>query len=73
MSCLIPLLEDQIELLRKQVKDAALSHDAQFAQITSLTAENAALREKLSPTPPMMEGTAVVSDDAVVEVEEVSD
>lgn len=63
MSCLIPLMEDQIELLRKQVKDAALSHDVQFAKITALEAENAALREQLNPTPPMMTASAEFAGD----------
>jgi hypothetical protein len=59
MSCLIQLLEDQNDLLRTQVKNAALSHDAQHARITSLEAENARLREELDPMPPIMEGTFV--------------
>ncbi|WP_426229283.1 hypothetical protein [Pararhizobium sp. DWP3-4] len=62
MSCLIPLLEEQIDLLRKQVKDAGLSHDAQHAKITLLEAENARLREKLYPQPPIMEGTFVPTE-----------
>ncbi|WP_426126343.1 hypothetical protein [Pararhizobium sp. PWRC1-1] len=59
MSCLIALLEDQIDLLRKQVKDAGLSHDAQHAKITALEAENARLRGELNPSSPIMEGTFV--------------
>ncbi|KQV31157.1 hypothetical protein [Rhizobium sp. Root1204] len=62
MSCLIPLMEDQIELLQKQVKNAGLSHDAQHARITALEAENAALREKLNPTPAMMVGAEPTID-----------
>ncbi len=58
MSCLIQLLEDQNELLRTQVKNAALSHDVQHAKITTLEAENARLRHELDPQPPMMEGIA---------------
>lgn len=57
MSCLIALMEDQIELLRNQVKNAALSHDAQHAKITALEAENAELRGKIEPQPPLMTGT----------------
>jgi regulator of replication initiation timing len=60
MSCLVPLMEEQIELLRKQVKNAALSHDALFAEIGALKAENSALREKLEPQPPMMTGSEPV-------------
>jgi phage shock protein A len=54
MSCLILLMEDQIELLRKQVKDAALSHDAQHAKIIALEAEIAELRAKGEPQTLMM-------------------
>ena len=67
MSCLIQLLEDQNELLRTQVKNAALSHDVQHAKITTLEAENARLRHELDPQPPILEGTFVPtepSDDA---------
>ncbi|MCV9997317.1 hypothetical protein OE766_03575 [Pararhizobium sp. YC-54] len=56
MTCLVPLLEDQIELLRKQVKDAAYSHDALFSEVAALRAENATLRERLEPQPPAMTG-----------------
>ena len=62
MSCLIPLLEDQIDLLRKQVKDAGLSHDAQHAKITTLEAENARLRHELDPQSPIIEGTFVPTE-----------
>lgn len=59
MSCLIPLLDDQIDLLRQQVKNAALSHDALFAKVSALEAENADLRGKLYPDPPVMSGTTL--------------
>lgn len=57
MSCLIQLLEDQNDLLRTQVKNAGLSHDAQHARIAALEADNARLRDELDPQPPMMTGT----------------
>ena len=66
MSCLIALLEDQIELLRKQVKDAALSHDALFARVSNLEAENTALREMHEPQPAIMSGNEGGGDGAEV-------
>lgn len=62
MTCLVALLEDQIELLRKQVKNAAYSHDGLFARVGALEAENAVLRERLEPQPPMMLGNEAADD-----------
>lgn len=64
MSCLIQLLEDQNELLRTQVKNAALSHDLQHARITTLEAENARLLHELDPESTVVEGVFLPTEPA---------
>ncbi|WP_156392558.1 hypothetical protein [Rhizobium sp. Root482] len=45
--------------MRKQLKDAAPSQNGQFARVTTLEAENSALREKHEPQPAIMAGKAM--------------